>query len=668
MRIPTWIFSAALAAIVTAGVAAQTVRYVYDELGRLVAVIAPNGDAAVYEYDAVGNVLSITRKTSGAVSIFEFSPDAGPVGTVVTLYGIGFSATPSQNTVTFNGTSASVTASTTTSITVAVPPGATTGTVAVTTPSGSATSATAFSVVSATNPTITSFTPNIGTAGTSVSITGTNFETTVLNNRLALNLKSAWPSAGTSTSLTTAVPLNSGSGKIFLRTLSGAVTSTSDFFVPPPPFSASDVQVTDRLATADPTAVQITTANKIGLVVFDGTQGARISLKAVPGSIGSVKIYRPDLGLVAQQGIGVFTVLLEPPLLTHTGTYSVLVDPSGAGTGTTTLTVYDVPADFSGTITAGGAGATPVQVSTTVPGQNGRLTFSGTTGDRIAVAVSFGPGGTVSIVKPDATVHASGSIGAVNSFIDTTVLPSTGTYSLFADYLAANTGNVTLTLYSVPADVSGTITPAQAGDSEAVAVTVPGQNGVLTFSGTANQRISVKTSSFSPTGSVTLRRPDDSVQATISSGIAAAFMDTQVLATTGTYSVKVDPTNATTGTTTLTIYDVPADTTGTVTLGGSDVAVSPGTPGQNGTLTFSGTQGQTVTVKMSSNTIGTGGIRGLTTVRLLKPDGTQLTSSSSTALSFDLASQNLPTTGTYTIVVDPSGAHIGSINVRVTNP
>jgi hypothetical protein len=36
--------------------------------------------------------------------------------------------------------------------------------------------------------------------------------------------------------------------------------------------------------------------------------------------------------------------------------------------------------------------------------------------------------------------------------------------------------------------------------------------------------------------------------------------------------------------------------------------------------------------------------------------------------SFNLATQTLPTTGTYTIVVDPPGATTGSINVSVTNP
>jgi hypothetical protein len=124
----------------------------------------------------------------------------------------------------------------------------------------------------------------------------------------------------------------------------------------------------------------------------------------------------------------------------------------------------------------------------------------------------------------------------------------------------------------------------------------------------------------------------------------------------------VDPLNAATGTLTLGLYDVPADTTNTVTIGGGAVGVSLGTAGQNGTLTFSGTQNQQVTVHMTGNSFG------LVTIKLLKPDGSTLTSSTSTSSSFNLSTQTIPTTGTYTIVVDPSGTNTGSVNVSVSTP
>lgn len=113
-----------------------TVRYVYDEAGRLVAVIDANGDAAAYQYDAVGNLLGITRTTSTQVSIIEFTPDSGSTAQPVTIYGTGFSATPAQNTVSFNGVTATVSSASANMLEVTVPAGATTGAISVTSPNG----------------------------------------------------------------------------------------------------------------------------------------------------------------------------------------------------------------------------------------------------------------------------------------------------------------------------------------------------------------------------------------------------------------------------------------------------------------------------------------------------------------------------------------------------
>ena len=64
----------------------------------------------------------------------------------MTIYGDGFSSTPSQNTVKFNGTAATVTASTIATITTTVPSGAATGHIQVTSPNGTFTSSTNFTV------------------------------------------------------------------------------------------------------------------------------------------------------------------------------------------------------------------------------------------------------------------------------------------------------------------------------------------------------------------------------------------------------------------------------------------------------------------------------------------------------------------------------------------
>src|SRR3972149_3313625 len=83
---------------------AQEVRYVYDEVGRLIGVVDEQGRTAIYEYDEVGNILAIRRSdATGPVAITFFNPNEGPMGKRVEIFGIGFSATPMQNTIAFNG-------------------------------------------------------------------------------------------------------------------------------------------------------------------------------------------------------------------------------------------------------------------------------------------------------------------------------------------------------------------------------------------------------------------------------------------------------------------------------------------------------------------------------------------------------------------------------------
>lgn len=88
-------------------------------------------------------------------TITSFTPTSGPIGITVTINGINFDTTPSNNTVQFNGTIAVVTASTATSITTSVPSGATTGTITVTVAGNTATSATNFTVTASPVITIT---------------------------------------------------------------------------------------------------------------------------------------------------------------------------------------------------------------------------------------------------------------------------------------------------------------------------------------------------------------------------------------------------------------------------------------------------------------------------------------------------------------------------------
>ena len=73
-------------ALVPSKTFADQAHYIYDDLGRLSQVIDGQGNVATYQYDAVGNLLSITRNTGGvgASTITAFTPNSGKAGVTFT--------------------------------------------------------------------------------------------------------------------------------------------------------------------------------------------------------------------------------------------------------------------------------------------------------------------------------------------------------------------------------------------------------------------------------------------------------------------------------------------------------------------------------------------------------------------------------------------------------
>ncbi len=113
------------------------------------------------------------------------------------------------------------------------------------------------------------------------------------------------------------------------------------------------------------------------------------------------------------------------------------------------------------------------------------------------------------------------------------------------------------------------------------------------------------------------------------------------------------------GSLTATLYDVPPDVTGTISVGGPPVLVNTTVPGQNARLTFDGAAGQVVTVTLSGVTMQSG------TVSILRPGGATV------ALKFFFApgamlTATLPATGSYTLLVDPFNAATGTATVALT--
>ena len=349
-----------------------------------------------------------------------------------------------------------------------------------------------------------------------------------------------------------------GTYRIFVDpqgTVTGSMTLTL-FDVPP---DASPAIAAD----ANPVTATTTVPGQNMRLPFTGTMGQKVSLAIGANAIGTsttssmtVSILKPDgTALTTAVTMGSSGGFVEPVTLPVTGVYTILVDPQKMDFGSLTVTAYDVPANPSLPITAGGSAVT---LTTTAPGQNAYATFTGTLNQRVSVGLtnaSFSgpsfPTAKVTILKPDGTaLFTPVSFGNAGYFVDLQTLPVAGTYKIFVDPQNTTTGNVDVTLYTVPADVSSTI--ASNGSPVSVATTTPGQNAKLTFSGTAGQTVTVTLSNVT-IGSDCCSSVGVYVKTAAGATVANSFFGTNggsfqaVLPSTATYTIFVDPQGAATG-------------------------------------------------------------------------------------------------------------------------
>src|SRR5690349_21700141 len=164
---------------------------------------------------------------------------------------------------------------------------------------------------------------------------------------------------------------------------------------------------------------------------------------------------------------------------------------------------------------------------------------------------------------------------------------------------------------------------------------------------------------------VSILNPDGAQLATPTCMEGNGFIDTKTLGATGTYTIRVDPVDIAPGSLTLTLYDVPADPTPTITAGGAAVTVTLSTPGQNAALTFSGTSGQRISLKGTNGMTGQIAFACDVNVSILKPDASVLAAATCMEGSGFIDVKTLPTTGTYTIKVDPQDAAAGSLTLTL---
>jgi gliding motility-associated-like protein len=451
------------------------------------------------------NFENYVRKISGSTittatnipTITSFTPTTTSAGATVTITGTNFTGATNVN---FGGVDAtSFTVVSPTSITAVVGTG-TNGVVFITTPSGTAFSSSSIKIT----PTITSFTPTSGVAGTTVTITGTNFLTgtpTVTFGGTAVAAASV--TINNNTTITVVTGTGSG-GKIVVTTASGTATSTGSFTFISAPTSLS-------YATAAP--ANYGTA---------GTSGAPI---------------------LATPNVLTYTISPAPPA-------GITID---ANTGIISYDNTIVPGSYPFTVTATNnlgsiSTAYTLTVNATAPAAlvystNSSTAIRGTAG--ISVAPTVNNGGATVTYSLTGTVPGNITINATTGVISYDNALTVGNYSLTVT--ATNvTGSTTVT-YTININPSpnnnlsnlsintGTLTPAFNSATISYVVGVPISTTSVIFTPTVSDAFAlvqvngINVASGSPSSAVSLSSGTNNIN------IVVTAQD----GTTKTYTVNV---------------------------------------------------------------------------------------------------------------------------------
>jgi len=407
----------------------------------------------------------------------------------------------------------------------------------------------------------------------------------------------------------------------------------------------------------------ITQRGATARLAFPGTEGQRVFVEVVssdlPDACGVLELRDPGGRALSSGCIINGRGNIDGTVLPASGEYAVVVDPRDDATGAVTLRLSST-ADRSGTVIPNGP---PVKASVSAPGAVARLTLGGTGGERLYVEVvsSNLPDncGVLLLRAPDGSTLSSGCVINGKGNIDGTVLPESGEYAIVVDPRDELTGDVTLKVYST-IDRSGSVTPN--GPEATASIPTPGALARLTFTGRAGERLFVDVvSSNLPDncGVLVLSAPDGSA---LSSGCVIngkGNIDGTVLPASGDYAIVVDPRDELTGDATLKVYST-SDQVRAISVGGEATATIAA-PGAVARLEFTGTEGREVAVDVVSATLPDR----CGALQLVGPTGQVVNSGCIIGGKGDIDPTTLPTSGVYSIVVDPSDADTGEVRVRL---
>jgi IPT/TIG domain/Glucodextranase, domain B len=616
---------------------------------QLITTVPAGATTGTLKVTVATHSFATTTSFTVTPSITSIDPISGTPQTDVYIDGYNFSATRTSNVVKFNGVQAVVSSATPTELDVLVPDTATTGPITVTVGGTMATSSAPFVVV---GPLLDSFTPPSAPPGSTVKIVGENFDTTQPNNVVKFNGVAATILYADENTILATVPATATSGPITVSRFSQSVASATNFAVTTPnvslPAGVLTQQQTVQAVAHQPIVIEI--AN----VVSPGGQQLLVTILDPAGQTVDAEYVGANAG---------FMFYIDPPA---NGSYILNFQKMYGSAAATAQIVYDQGQQA----TVGGAS---LHATSPLPGGSVRLNFDAVANSSVTLTQSnvltqygynnldidfqlFYPDGTLSSTDK-ACIYQSSEQNSPQS-CEFPNLPQTGTYTLVGN-ISLNVGPFIGTQgVTFDADVSLSTEPVRTltlGTPVDVDFsTDPIER--LTFSASTGQLVFINSSTTADASGTLVIRDTASAQV-VSTGMrfggTAAFFNPQH---SGTYTAIIEKY------TNLGTSKIWLDAGSQLGVDASATQVSTGLPGQFVRLNFAASAGQTLALLFTNLVMSSPDD---VTFTLLNPDlsasqiralnlANSCPSSQTTSGGCGWILQNLPQTGTYTLILGPN--------------
>ena len=496
-------------------------------------------------------------------------------------------------------------------------------------------------------------TPLIGSIGTMVTINGANLYPVPYQTTPAINGMSGVPKTFSNSQVTFPVPPNAGSGKVAITTPFGSAQSTQDFYVTPPGVAVANVTTQKRITVGSNTSLTIA-PGKYAAILFTATAGNWLSIQAsgfTPSNAsGTYTIYDTFNHPILTGAISASEPSIHLPVIPVTGSYSIWIqtDTLSPSMKVTASLAVDP------TLAATGVGTA---ASTQLVGQTARLLFNAVAGNnpRLAITgITSNPtdGGWVYVDVYDPNNVFVRELSCYSTSSECAVaLPNvalSGTYQAIVNPYQF-TMSFTMTLSQ---DVAAVLVPGQPQELD---LTVTGQEGIASFTGTAAGQqvvLQVVSQTTTPTGndvSYTIYGPDGTELSAFDS--TGPMLQPLTLPSAGTYTIYIDPANSALAA--LQLEFIP-DATGTLTNDGTSHAFATTSPGQSLQLSFSALAGDNLGMALTGLVTNAGATNGVQ-VTIYDPNQVYVTSvycyTSNPGCSINLPA--LAVSGNYQVIVVP---------------